>query len=74
MNKLDLVRTCFEDPEIEDEVADMILWGCTGYPCFLSGRDKMKTLVKQLYHARRSLARGFSMDNIYFGEDTFKNV
>lgn len=69
MKILDYVKKIFDDLEMPDEEADAILWGCTGFPSFFTGVP-IRCLTKQLRHARRSLKRGFSIDQIYIGDDT----
>jgi len=72
MNPIEYVKRIFEEPEMPDGVADSILWGCTGWPSFFSGNNPVKQLTKQLRHAKRSLNRGYSIDQIYAGADTDK--
>lgn len=69
MKALDYVRAIFDEPDMPDDLADAILWGCTGWPSFWIESPPIKCLTKQLRHARRSLKRGFSIDQIYMGED-----
>jgi hypothetical protein len=64
----DCVRFVFDDPKMTDSDIDAIVWGCTGWPSFFIG-DPVRTFVKQLYHAKRSLARGFTIDDIFSGKD-----
>lgn len=68
MKVLDLVKILFDKPEMCDDEADFILWECTGYPSFLYG-DRAKCLCRQIRHAKRALARGFTVDDIAFGQD-----
>ena len=68
MNVLDLVKTLFDDSGMTDEVADNLLWSCTGYPSFFTG-DPARCLCYQLRHAKRSLARGFTVDDVFAGKD-----
>jgi hypothetical protein len=65
---LEYVKVIFEQPDMPDDVADSILWSVTGWPSFFLG-DPIRDLTKQLHHAKRSLARGFTMDQIFAGED-----
>jgi hypothetical protein len=51
-----------------EDYIDAIVWGCTGYPSFFKG-DPTRTFIKQLYHAKRSLARGFTIDDIFADKD-----
>ena len=67
MNILKVVRSLFGD--ISDEAAESIIWGCTGYPSFFPKGDVAKIFYKQLHHAKRSLDRGFTIDEIYSGLD-----
>ena len=67
MNGLELVRTVF-DKDIEEGEADTILWGCTGFPCFYRG-DPVRFFYYQLQHAKRALALGFTIDDIFEGKD-----
>jgi hypothetical protein len=69
MKITDYVKLMFDDPKMPDDVADAILWGCTGFPSFFRG-DPIRCLTKQLRHAKRSLKRGFNIDQIYIGDDT----
>ena len=71
MKVLELVKILFEEPNMTDEEADAVLWGCTGYPSFFNG-SPVRCLCYQLRHAKRSLKRGFSIDDIYFGDDKAK--
>lgn len=64
----DCVRFIFDEPEMSEECINAVVWGCTGWPSFFRG-DPIRTFVKQLYHAKRSLARGFSIDDIFEGKD-----
>ena len=68
MKTIDYVKLIFDDQEMSDTEAESILWSCTGYPAFLTG-NKVKTLTKQLRHAKRSLERGFTIEQIWLGED-----
>ena len=68
MNIFEYVKWTFNDPTMTNKSAEVILWGCTGWPSFLTG-EPMRCLTKQLRHAKRSLARGFTVDQIYTGED-----
>jgi len=68
MTYIEYVKLIFNDPEISDKKADAILWGCTGFPSFWRG-DPMRCLTKQLRHAKRSLVRGFTIDQIFEGTD-----
>ena len=67
----DYVKKIFDEPNMSDADANSILWGCTGYPSFFDG-DPVRCLTKQLRHAKRSLARGYSVDEIFFGKDKVK--
>lgn len=67
----DYIKKVFDEPDMSDANADAILWGCTGYPSFFIG-DPMKCLTKQLSHAKRSLARGYTVDEIFAGADKVK--
>jgi len=69
MRVLDYVKYILADPEMPDDFADAVLWGCTGYPSFWIEGPPIKCLTKQLRHAKRSLARGFTIDQIHMGED-----
>ena len=68
MTPIEYVKRIFEDIEMPDDVADTILWGCTGWPTFWAG-NPIRCLTEQLRHAKRSLARGFSIEQIYCGDD-----
>ena len=69
MSVIDLVRIAFEDPEMTDACAGNILFSCTGYPSFFPKGNRAKIIWHQLRHAKRSLALGFSTDDIYTGKD-----
>jgi len=71
MNAIEYVKRIFEEPDMHDEFAGAILWGCTGFPSFWHG-NPIRCLTKQLRHAKRSLNRGFSIDEIYSGSDKLK--
>ena len=68
MNYLEYVKAIFEKPEMSDRDADYILFSCTGFPSFWHG-DPMRCLTKQLRHAKRSLKREFTVDEIFEGKD-----
>ena len=72
MDVIEYVKIIFDDPNMPDDIADAILWGCTGWPSFWTG-DPIRCLTKQLRHAKRSLKRGFTIDQIYIGEDVYAN-
>jgi len=72
MKIFDYIKIIFEDDEMSSEYAEAILWGCTGYPSFWNG-NSTRCLTKQLYHAKRSLARGFTIDQISSGDDVVYN-
>ena len=67
MDALKYVKTIFDEP-MSDSDAAAILWGCTGWPSFFIG-DRVKCLTQQLRHAKRSLARGFTVDEIFASRD-----
>ena len=69
MRVLDYVKLIFEEPDMSDEKADFILWECTGWPAFWIESPPIKCLTRQLRHAKRSLKRGFSIDQVSMGED-----
>ena len=73
MNAIDAVKKVFGEPHMDDDLADCIIWSCTGWPHYWTG-DPMRCFVGQLRHAKRSLARGFSIDNIFEGTDKLKAV
>lgn len=73
MKVLDLVKIVFEN-EITDNEAEGILWGCTGFPSFFKSNDAAKCFYYQLTHAKRSLKRGFSIDDIFCGKDKIQAV
>lgn len=64
----DCVRFVFDEPKMSEECINAVVWGCTGWPSFFRG-DPIRIFVKQLYHAKRSLARGFTIDDIFEGKD-----
>jgi hypothetical protein len=68
MTWADLVRKIFEQPDMGDDEVEAILGGCTGFPIFWLD-NPVRECVSQLRHAKRSLARGFSIDQIYMEED-----
>ena len=70
MNRIEFVKKIFEEPDMPDHLADAILWGCTGFPSFFrTGWHPVKEMVYDLRHAKRSLKRGYTIDQIYIGED-----
>lgn len=69
MTGIEFVRTLFEEPEMPDDIADAILWGCTGFPSFFRTDNPIKEMAYSLRHAKRSMKRGFTIDQIYVGED-----
>ena len=69
MTPIEYVKRIFEDPEMDDGFAEAVLWGCTGWPSFWVESPPIKCLTRQLRHARRSLKKGFSIDQIFMGED-----
>ena len=68
MNAITVVKQIFEDPGMDDSLANLILWSCTGWPTWWTG-DPVRCFVGQLRHAKRSLARGFTIDDIFEGKD-----
>ena len=48
MTIADYVKRIFEEPNMSNEEADAIVWGCTGYPCFLPGKNKIKTKTEMI--------------------------
>lgn len=68
MTTLEYVKLIFDEPKMSDDMASVILWGCTGYPSFFTG-DPPRCLTKQLRHAKRSLARGFTITQVFEGVD-----
>jgi len=69
MTPRDYVKWIFEDPTMDNNWAEAILWGCTGWPTFFIG-NPLRCLTKQLYHAKRSLRQGFTIDEIFMGQDS----
>ena len=72
MKVIDYAKAILDDDEMPDSVVEAIVWGCTGYPAFWRG-DPIRCFTKQLRHAKRSLARGFTIDQIHLGEDVVYN-
>lgn len=66
------VKWIFDEPNMSDDCVEAVVWGCTGWPSFFRG-DPIRTFTKQLYHAKRSLARGFTIDQIFEGKDREAN-
>jgi hypothetical protein len=64
----ELVKKLFDNPVMDEGEIEAIVWGCTGYPSFFIG-DPIRCFVRQLRHAKRSLARGFTIDQIFEGKD-----
>lgn len=62
------VRWIFDEPEMSDDCISAVVGGCTGWPSFFRG-DPIRIFTKQLYHAKRALARGFTIDQIFEGKD-----
>ena len=69
MTGIEFVKLLFEDLRMPDDIADAILWGCTGFPSFFRTDNPVKEMAYSLRHAKRSLKRGFTIDQIYAGED-----
>ena len=69
MTLLEYVKRIFDDPTMDDGLADAIIWGCTGFPCFWVYDPPMKCFTDQLRHAKRALARGYTIDQIFEGKD-----
>ena len=55
----DYIKKVFDEPDMSDADMDAILWGCC--------------LIKQLSHAKRALARGYTVDEISAGADKEKD-
>lgn len=72
MNYIEYVRLIFDEPRMSERMTDAIIWGCTGYPEFWGEESWICCLTKQLRHAKRSLARGFTIDQIFEGIDKCK--
>ncbi len=53
----------------EDDM-ECIIFGCTGYPSFWRTDSPMREFYYSLKHAKRSLKKGYSIDDIYCGLDT----
>ena len=68
MDIKNLVLFIFGD-DLSDSEVSAIVWGCTGYPSFFPEGNKVKHFYKQLCHANRALKRGFTIDEIYTGND-----
>lgn len=67
-----VVRIIFDDPDMSEDSISAIVWGCTGYPHFWSGRyskNPVKCFIHQLRHAKMALDRGFTIDDIFSGKD-----
>ena len=67
---LDIAKIAFETND--DQEADHAIWTYTGYPVFwhLHGNGTpIRCFWQQLRHARRSLNRGYSQDQIFEGND-----
>ena len=69
MTGLEFVKTIFEDSGMPDDIAGAILWGCTGFPSFFCTDNPTKEMAYSLRHAKRSMKRGFTIDQIYVGDD-----
>ena len=67
----DCVKFVFNDPEMTEEAIEAVVWECTGWPCFFKG-DPVRGFIKQLYHAKRALKRGFTIDDISAGKDKLR--
>jgi hypothetical protein len=65
---IELARKIWDNPSMTEDELEPILWGCTGWPSFLID-DPIRCLTKQLQHARRSLDRGYTIDQIFEGSD-----
>lgn len=68
MNVIECTKKIFDEPNMTNSRAESIIWGCTGFPCFWKG-DPIRCFVKQLRHAKRSMEKGFTIGQIYMGED-----
>ena len=69
MKTTDFVRKIFNEPNMPDDTADSILWGCTGWPHFFRTNNPVKEMVYDLRHAKRAFKRGFTAEAIYMGTD-----
>jgi hypothetical protein len=70
MTGIEFVKILWDAPDMSDAAADSLLWGCTGFPGFFRTDDPVREMAYSLRHAKRSLARGFTVDDIYIGRDT----
>ena len=70
MKTIEFVKKIWGKPNMSDETAEHILWTFTGFPTFFRTENIPKEMAKGLRHAKRSLKRGFSADDIYVGADT----
>lgn len=71
MTPIEFVKKIFNEPDLPNEWADSILFGCTGFPEFFHTSDHIKEMAYQLRHAKRAMKRGFSIEQIYMGEDKY---
>lgn len=68
MTIAEIVRYIFDEPLSNNDIEN-IVYSCTGYPSFFRTNNHTKEFIQQLYHAKRSLKRGNSPEDIYFGEE-----
>ena len=69
MTIYEYVKIVFEKPNMSDVLVEDIVWSCTGYPSFWYGKSAIRCFTKQLRHAKRSLDRGFTFNEIFEGRD-----
>lgn len=70
MTVIEVAKIAFETDH--ESVAETAIWTFTGYPSFWALRKNetpMRCFWRQLRHARRSMNRGYSIEQIYEGTD-----
>jgi len=68
MTAIELCKLIFNE-SLPDDVADAIIWSCTGFPTFWHTNNPVREMTYQLRHAKRAMKRGFTMDQVGMGDD-----
>ena len=63
------VKLIFDKPNMRESTVETIVYGCTGFPSFWHTDYPIKEFIYSLRHAKRSLKRGFTIDQIFEGKD-----
>ena len=70
MSLIEIAKIAFETNS--DEIAEHAIWTFTGFPYWWATRKNetpIRCFWRQLRHAKRSLKRGYSIDQIFEGKD-----